>query len=305
MNIIEITPKLYLIPLDQNLPGFASFIGAWLYKGEKTFLVDVGPSATIPDLLKALEILDIRHPDVILLTHIHIDHAGGAGDIARHFPDTPIVCHKSGIRHLADPSRLWEGSLKTLGQTARAYGPIQPVPQAQLHDAAVFREYGIEPFLTPGHAPHHVSFLSESCLFAGEAGGVFTDLSGTGAFGDWYLRPATPPKFFLEMSIQSIDVLMDIPHDILCYGHFGATRHTPRILDAHKQQIFRWEDIIREQMKLGYETDLADHCIEALLKNDPLLAGWNRLQPDVRERERIFFRNSILGFVGYIKDLGI
>ncbi len=303
MNIIQITPKLFLIPLDQKLPGFAPFIGAWLYKGEKNILVDAGPGATAPDLLKALDILDVPHPDAILLTHIHIDHAGGAGHIAQQFPDTPVVCHESGILHLADPSRLWEGSLKTLGQTARAYGPFQPVPSGQLYDAAMFREYNIEPFLTPGHAPHHVSFLIDSCLFVGEAGGIFLEPGQKSETrNDWYLRPATPPRFFLETSIQSIDTLKDVPHDILCYGHFGATRNTPRILETHKQQIFNWADIIREQMKAGHGTDLIDICTEALLNKDPLLACWNRMEPAVRERERGFMHNSIRGFTGYIES---
>jgi integrase len=107
MAAIEISPDLHLIPLDQKLTGFVSFIGAWLYQGDKTFLVDVGPAATIPDLLTALETLRIRKLDAILLTHIHIDHAGGIGHLAAQYPDTPIICHKSGIKHLADPSKQW------------------------------------------------------------------------------------------------------------------------------------------------------------------------------------------------------
>ncbi len=121
MNIIEIAPKLSLIPLDQDIPGFGSFIGSWLYKGEKTFLVDVGPAATVPLLINALDSLGVKSLDAILLTHIHIDHAGGIGDLASRFPDTPVVCHGSGIPHLRDPSRLWQGSVKTLGDVATGY----------------------------------------------------------------------------------------------------------------------------------------------------------------------------------------
>lgn len=196
MNIIEIAPGLSLIPLDQDIPGFGSFIGSWLYKGEKTFLVDVGPAATVPLLIRALESVGVKSLDAILLTHIHIDHAGGIGDLVSRFPDTPVVCHNSGIPHLSDPSRLWKGSVKTLGDVARSYGPIRAVPGALLRDAAQFHDHGIKCFMTPGHAPHHVSYLIGSYLFAGEAGGCYSELPD----GTFCLRPATPPRFFWKQA---------------------------------------------------------------------------------------------------------
>jgi len=304
MDIIEITSELCLIPLAQDLPGFTSFIGSWLYKGEKKFLVDVGPASTVPKLLNALEIMGVQRLDAVLLTHIHIDHAGGAGDFVSYFPDTPILCHSSGIPHLEDPSRLWKGSLKTLGETARAYGPIQPVPPGLLHEAEAGHGFHlgsgheIMPFLTPGHASHHVSYLFDDYLFAGESGGVFCDLPD----GRFYLRPATPPRFFMETSIRSIDTLSTVPHKIFCYGHFGMTRNSPQMLETHRRQLFKWADVIREQMRADDGTELVERCMESLLKEDPLLAGWHRMAPDVQKRERTFLHNSIRGFVGYLKD---
>lgn len=292
----KVAPNLWLIPLDQELPGFRSFIGSWLYKGEKTFLVDVGPAATVPRLCNALDQLAVKRLDAILLTHIHIDHAGGIGDFISRFPDTPVVCHGSGIRHVADPSRLWEGSLKTLGDTARAYGPIQPVPETLLHDAAEFRDHGIVPFLTPGHAPHHVSYLFGEYLFVGEASGVYAALPD----GGFYLRPATPPRFFLETSVQSIDTLLAVPHGLICFGHYGATEKTPDILERHKEQLYLWADVIRAQMAHQEAPDFLDQCMAALLEKDPLLAGRDQLEPDVQQREGGFFHNSIRGFAGYL-----
>jgi glyoxylase-like metal-dependent hydrolase (beta-lactamase superfamily II) len=298
-NAIPITPELWLIPLDLELTGFQSFIGAWLYRGPtRTFLVDTGPAASVVRLVQVLEGLSVKRLDGILLTHVHIDHAGATGDLVERFPGTPVICHQAGIRHMADPARLWEGSLKTLGEKAVAYGPLRGVPEDLLRDAGAFEEHGVTTVPTPGHAAHHVSYRIGPYLFAGEAAGVFADL-GNGSF---FLRPATPPRFIYEVTVESLDRLLDTPHDTVCYGHFGATRDTPRLLRAHRDQLRQWLDTLTSVMQEVAEPDVPEAALARLLAEDPLLSTWDRLSPSVQQRERYFLKNSIRGFAGYLAD---
>ncbi len=303
-KIHNVADNLSLIELVPPIAGFDRFIGAWLYQDQFSFLIDVGPAVTAPFLLKALAELNITKLDYILLTHIHIDHAGGIGDIARYFPKTPIICHESGIPHLIDPTRLSQGSIKTLGDVGRAYGPIKPVNPDLLLDAKGFRAGNMTALATPGHAAHHFSYKCNQYLFAGEASGVFLTLPS----GQTYLRPATPPRFFLETSLNSIEVLMAQKSKVICLGHFGVypeilMNDTDSIFVLHKAQLLLWYRLLSKKVQQTPKHDKAFifSCIDFLLRKDPLLAGFTEMSCEVQIRERDFLKNSVKGFVEYLE----
>lgn len=281
------------------MPGFDHFIGAWLYKGEVTFLVDVGPAVTLPTLLQALASLRVTHLDYILLTHIHMDHAGGVGHLSANFPKTPIVCHGNGLSHLIDPSRLLAGSLKTLGDTARAYGPMHAVQEQLLVSADQFNSDLVQPVSTPGHSPHHVSYVTPDYLFAGEAGGVCIALPD----GQFWLRPTTPPQHILSVALKSIDALASISPDTICYAHFGIQKEAGHFLSRHRKQLLLWEQVISECIKSSPPENLINNCLKTLFSQDPEMAAYDGLTPDQQKRETFFLINSIKGFVGYLEFL--
>lgn len=290
-----------LIPLTPPLTGFECFLNAWLYQGKQTFLVDPGPTVTVPQLQAELRKRGITCLDGILLTHIHLDHAGGTGDLLQQYPDTPVYCHPAAVEHLADPERLWQGSLKTLGAMAQAYLPPAPVPFSLLVAVDQTLNSEIEPILTPGHAVHHVSYLAGNHLLAGEAGGVCLNLPS----GRYYQRPATPPRFFLHTFINSLDKLLTHNPKWLYYGHHGCQSDARRRLQDHRAQLLEW---LHTLQLLGQQSPhpptaaaFEEEALQALLKSDDRLAGFYELGPEIRERETFFMRNSIKGYVGYIE----
>lgn len=295
----HLAPNLYLIALSPPINGFQSFIGAWLVAGTNAvYLVDVGPAATADQLVDSISRLGVDHLDYICLTHIHLDHAGAVGHLTRQFPNAKVVCHPKGIAHLIDPERLWQGTVKTLGETGRAYRRMLPVDPAAIATEGQMAAAPFQLLDTPGHSPHHYAIAAEGCLFAGEAGGVCLALPS----GDFYLRPATPPRFFLETSLASIDKLMAVGPGAMCYGHFGMRKDGTNMLARHRQQLNLWHEILSAEAVRGGmdEASIASHWVDLLLAADPLLHGFSQLAPAVQTRERGFLLNSARGFAGYL-----
>lgn len=298
-TIRPLAPHLFLIVLSPPIDGFEDFIGTWLVKRPDTaYLVDVGPAVTADSLIDAIGTLGVKRLDYICLTHIHMDHAGAIGHLTRRFPDTPVVCHPKGTAHLVDPDRLWQGTVKTLGDTGRAYGRMLPIDPPALARTDQLAAAPFQLIDTPGHSPHHYAIADEDYLFAGEAGGVCLSL----ASGEIYLRPATPPRFFLETSLASIDRLLDSNPQAVCYGHLGMRRDGVAMLHKHRDQLLLWKQLLTDRVagRGDDPSDAADRWVDLLLAEDPLLRGFGQLTPAMQARERSFLRNSVKGFAGYL-----
>ena len=292
--------QVYRIALPVPIDGFEGFISAWVHAADPVCIVDAGPAVSSRALLSSLEQLGIDRIDYILLTHIHIDHAGGVKSLSDAFPDTPVVCHPKGIAHVAAPERLWQGSLKTLGKIAETYGPIEAVPEQRILGADRLQVQHLTAIPTPGHAAHHYSYKINDYLFAGEAAGNCLPLDDGGC----YLRPATPPRFFLETHLQSLDRLIALNPDRVCFGHVGMQTDAGRLLAAHRDQLLRWKEMIQPFFESRQDNEAAtlEACRDHLIENDPLLSGFSSLPTSVQERERGFIINSIKGYFGYLSQ---
>ena len=265
---------LDLIPLDQPREGFRMFIGAWLYHGpEGAFVVDPGPASTIPRLLDEISKRGITKLDYALLSHIHIDHAGGVGELATRYPGMKVVVHESGLRHLVDPKKLNEASRRVLGDLMDTYGDMAAVPQANLMSVKdIGFGSGIRVFPTPGHAPHHQSFVFEDVLFCGENLGVQVPLER-----GLYMRPSTPPKFYLDRYLGSLKA-MEGHTGRVCLGHFGSLPRMGDRLEKSRKQHLLWAEVLREFA--GQKAPDLDAMIKHLMDADECFATFVDLPPD-------------------------
>lgn len=273
------------------LPGFYHFFGAWIYKGTwGNAVIDPGPTTTLHHLFAALNQLEITELHYVLLTHIHIDHAGGTGTLLKTFPNAKVVVHQRAHEHLIDPTRLIAGSRQVTPDLMTHYGAIEPVAQAAL----LTPDKGPCDIVdTPGHSPHHISFLIDDSLLCGEALGVTYPEAVKGGF---YLRPATPPRFIPEVYLASIERISKALFTRLRFAHYGspephAAEHSPeKYIDAARNQIQLWMNNIASTTTLT-----EDEVITHLVTIDPLLQPIKTLPADVQQREIRFTKNTIRG----------
>ena len=292
--------SLDLIEIRMDTLGFNRFLGSWVYRGDSNIIVDVGPANTAGRLLETLASLGLDRIDYVLVTHIHTDHAGALADILAHFPMAQAVCHERALEYLVEPSALWAGSKKALGGIAEAYGRPRPVARDLLipHTENPVKDMMI--IETPGHAAHHLSYSYKNRLFSGEAGGNYLVVNGSE-----YLRPATPPTFFLDICLKSVDRLLQLEDQSICYGHFGEAESSHRLLMRYSNQLKRWGEIIYEVIEKDTNggEGLIRRCLDALLERDPDLESFSQMDSDTQSRERFFLANSVKGFIGYLQKI--
>ncbi len=297
MAIHRIYENIFLVDLDLSARGSYRFISSWIVKkGERAIIVDPGPASTITTLLNALREIGIKGIDYVLLTHIHLDHAGGCGDLIKGYPTTVIVCHPRAVDHLSNPERLWQGSVNVLGDLARAYGQPSPVDRKRIcSDPEIhWKDQIVQSLETPGHASHHMCFFLRDLVFAGEVAGVRVPSDNKP-----YIRPATPPPFKPEIALKSISLVIERGPQLICYGHYGFQRDAMTMLKVAQEQIRSWLTIIEERRDKGLSLD-EEEIFGEILARDPYVSHFSKLEPDIRERELYFIKNSIKGMLGFI-----
>jgi len=250
----QIAPGVHEI--DTLLGGWDRVTSGYLVDGDETALVETGSQSSVPALLTALEDLGIGAEDLahVVVTHIHLDHAGGVGDVARAFPKATIHVHEKGARHLVDPSRLVASAALVYGDLLDSlYGRLTPTEAARVHVLEDGEELRLGPdrVLTtvdsPGHAKHHLALHDSvsGLLFVGDAVGVRLPDAGV-------LRPATPPPDFdLDQALASIAKFAARRPTGIALAHYGLVPDADSVLDEATEILTRWAEVAEAAWREG------------------------------------------------------
>jgi glyoxylase-like metal-dependent hydrolase (beta-lactamase superfamily II) len=205
-------------------------IGAWEVR--PGVIVDPGPASSVHNVLAGVE----AEPRALLLSHIHLDHAGASGVLARRFPDLRVYVHEVGAPHVIDPSRLLASAERLYGdEMERLWGEVAPVPAERVTELAGGEEVeGLEVTYAPGHARHHVVYFDPATgdAYTGDVAGCRVPPS------DFVAAPTPPPEIEVDAWLKSIERLRALRPTRLCMTHFGANED----VDGQLAQLERWLD---------------------------------------------------------------
>ena len=298
MKTQKINQFLYLIDLEPA--GLENFIASYVLVGEKIAIIETGPTSTVTNLLRGLKEIGVNTEDVdfVAISHVHLDHGGGAGTLMQSLPKAKLIVHPRGAPHLVNPEKLWTQSRQVLGKVAEMYGEPEPVSSERIIQAfdgmpvSLGKNIELEILETLGHASHHLSYdeKGSKMLFPGDAAGIYLSQFDV-------LVPTTPPPFHLETALLSINKLIQKEPSLLCYTHFGVAKNSIEKLNRHSAQLRLWADIVANGLKKGetletisediQQKDPAVKDVSQYVKTHPVLSGG-------------VARQDVRGFIEYI-----
>jgi glyoxylase-like metal-dependent hydrolase (beta-lactamase superfamily II) len=256
--------------IDTLMGGFAGITSSYFIASDRPTLVETGAALSAPNIETSLDVLGCGPQDLatIVVTHIHLDHAGGVGDLAKVYPKARIVVHERGARHLADPTKLVASAYRVFGpKMDEMFGPLLPTDP---HRIDALGERGsidlgagrsLNTFHNPGHASHHIALIDSETgdLYTGDAAGVYVPETGD-------LRPATPPPDFdFDLAINSLKAMQAVGPNRLLFSHFGPTSEIDRVFADSLTQLHYWVEWVRKAHHEGMDFD---HALLMVLAKD-------------------------------------
>jgi len=299
MQIIRLEDYLYLVDLETG--GIENFIASYILKGKQAAIIETGPTLSVPNLLSSLKQLKIQPENVayVAVSHIHLDHGGGAGTLIKHLPKAKVIVHSRGASHLVNPEKLWQQSKIVLGEITKIYGEPEPVPAGRIIPAVdgvtfdVGNGITFKVVETLGHASHHVSYYEPLSygVFTGDAAGIYLPEIDV-------IVPTTPPPFHLNVALESLDKLVRLKPKVLYYSHFGKAEDAMEKLQVYVQQIKLWERIAKEGVQRGEDLEAVR---KRIIENDEGVKKASKYLITHKVLSETTLRESIQGFIDFVK----
>jgi len=301
--VSEVAEKIYEIQPEGNGLDRFPLCTAYLVVDEKSALVETGCPAQIPDIQRAIKKLgyDIGRLSFIIPTHVHIDHGGAAGHLARQLPQARVIAHPKVARLFSDPivlDKLMQGFKRTFGEDAeKRYGRMIPVPGERfslVEDGEIISlgQRQLQVIHTPGHDPNHLCFLDSMSqgLFCGDAlGSYLPEIEVT--------MPSSAPMTDPVLTLGSIAKLQKLKSAIVFFSHGCATGRASEIIQRFADDTRQCSDVALSALKAGETEEIIAHkLVDVLAKNSPKaradLLAWPYLIPTLVEGYRQYFNRS-------------
>jgi glyoxylase-like metal-dependent hydrolase (beta-lactamase superfamily II) len=236
--------------IDTRMSGYSGITSAYLLRTSRPCLVETGTATSAAVVRDSLAELGVGADDLatIVVTHIHLDHAGGVGTLAGMFPRAEVVVHERGARHLVDPDRLMTSARRVFGSVLDdVFGVLEPTDASRVRTLADTGTVDLgdgrtlDAFHAPGHAQHHVGLVDSATgdLFVGDAAGVYIPETAD-------MRPSTPPPDFdLDLAVDTLRRFTDVDPGRLLFSHFGPVVDVPASLGRAEEELRLWVELVR------------------------------------------------------------
>ncbi|WP_276258424.1 MBL fold metallo-hydrolase [Haloglomus litoreum] len=260
---VEAVPDCYYV--DTGMYGTEKYGAVYIFDTEHPTMLDTGMGTNHDLLLDALDELGIAREDLAQLvpTHVHLDHAGGAGFLAEACPNAEVLIHERGARHIIDPERLWEGTKAAVGEAIEFYTEPEPVPDSRVTplvdgDTVDLGDRELDVHEAPGHAPHqHVFHDAEAeAVFVADAAGIYVPQLDA-------VEPTSPPaNFDFEGCIEDVRLLQRLDPETLCYAHFGPAPADGKLVE-YADVLTDWVEAVAEaRVELDDDEAVVEHFVE-------------------------------------------
>jgi glyoxylase-like metal-dependent hydrolase (beta-lactamase superfamily II) len=270
--VFEVAPGITAI--DTFFGGHERYTAAYLLDADEPAIVETGPTTSFEPVVRGLAALGLGPNDLahVVVTHIHLDHAGGVGRIAEHYPSATVWVHERGARHLADPSRLVDSARRIYGRQllTSLFGAVEVVPRQRIQavDGGAVIDLGgrrLDVIATPGHAKHHMSLVDSvtGAVFTGDALGIHPPDAPV-------LRPATPPPDYdLELAVASIRAIRERAHGSkVLFSHFGPVDEVDRICELAELRFRSWTQAVKRALERTDDLDEIVQVLERVARDD-------------------------------------